>query len=58
MAGTEGFERDLNRLTFERVRAGGFAVVTDTVARVTGAAPRTLEDFLSASGPALRRTSC
>ncbi|WP_435152284.1 hypothetical protein [Micromonospora aurantiaca (nom. illeg.)] len=57
VAGTEGFERDLNRLTFERVRAGGFAVVTDTVARVTGAAPRTLEDFLSASGPALRRTS-
>ncbi|MEV4761880.1 hypothetical protein AB0J89_04520 [Micromonospora chokoriensis] len=57
VAGTEGFERDLNRLTFERVRAGGFAAVTDTVAQVTGRAPRTLRDFLSASGPALRRTS-
>ncbi|WDZ83954.1 NAD(P)H-binding protein [Micromonospora cathayae] len=57
VAGTEGFERDLNRLTFERVRAGSFAVVTDTVARVTGTAPTTLQDFLSANGPALRRTS-
>ncbi|SCG68269.1 NAD(P)H-binding protein [Micromonospora humi] len=57
VAGSEGFERDLSRLTFERVRAGGFAEVTDTVARVTGRAPRTLVDFLSADGAALRRAS-
>ncbi|MEV7331928.1 NAD(P)H-binding protein [Micromonospora sp. NPDC093244] len=56
VAGTEGFERDLNRLTFERVRAGGFAEVTDTVAQVTGTAPKSLQDFLSANAQALRRT--
>lgn len=57
VAGTEGFERELNVLTFERVRAGSFAEVTDTVAHVTGRPPRTLQDFLTESGPALRRTS-
>ncbi|WFE53271.1 hypothetical protein [Micromonospora sp. WMMD1155] len=57
VAGTEGFERDLNVLTFERVRAGGFAEVTDTVAHVAGRPARTLREFLSANGPALRRTS-
>jgi uncharacterized protein YbjT (DUF2867 family) len=55
LAGTEGFERDLTALTFERVRAGSFAVVTDTVERVTGRPARTLRDFLTGSGPALRR---
>ncbi|WP_369255200.1 nucleoside-diphosphate sugar epimerase [Geodermatophilus amargosae] len=54
-AGTEGFERDLTVLTFERVRAGVFAVVTDTVERVTGRPARTLEAFLADAGPALRR---
>jgi len=45
--GTEGFERELTRLTFERVRAGTFSVVTDTVERVTGRPARTLGEFLA-----------
>jgi len=49
LAGTEGFIRDLTALTFERVHAGSFATVTDTVQRVTGRAPGTLEAFLAAS---------
>ncbi|WP_155244132.1 hypothetical protein [Salinispora pacifica] len=36
-----GFERHLTRLTFERVRAGGFAEVTDTVSHVAGGPART-----------------
>ena len=36
VAGTDGFERQLLRLTFERVQAGVFAGVTDTVGRVAG----------------------
>jgi len=50
VAGAEGFERYLTTLTFERVRAGEFAVVTDTVERVTGRPAGTLEDFLAGSG--------
>lgn len=46
VAGSEGFERDLSALTFERVRAGGFADVTDTVEHVTGRPARTLQTFL------------
>jgi uncharacterized protein YbjT (DUF2867 family) len=56
VAGLEGFERDLSVLTFERVRAGRFAEVTDTVEHVTGRPARTLRTFLSDAGPALRRT--
>ena len=52
VAGAEGFERELTTLTFERVRAGSFAVVTDTVERVTDRPPRTLRDFLTDRGPA------
>jgi uncharacterized protein YbjT (DUF2867 family) len=44
--GTEGFDRELLALTFERVQAGSFAVVTDTVERVTGRPARTLQAFL------------
>ncbi|WP_174526878.1 hypothetical protein [Micromonospora maritima] len=55
VAGLEGFERDLSALTLERVCAGGFAEVTDTVERVTGRPARTLRSFLCDSGPALRR---
>ncbi|WP_341720608.1 hypothetical protein QQG74_13430 [Micromonospora sp. FIMYZ51] len=55
VAGTEGFERDLSVLTFERVRAGGFAEVTDTIAHVTGRPARTLSAFLADTEPALRR---
>ncbi|MFF5171171.1 hypothetical protein ACFY3U_00870 [Micromonospora sp. NPDC000089] len=54
VAGTEGFERELTVLTFERVRAGAFAGVTDTVERVTGRPARTLRAFLADTGPALR----
>ncbi|MFF5199048.1 NAD(P)H-binding protein [Micromonospora parva] len=46
VAGSEGFERDLSALTFERVRAGGFAEVTDTVEHVIGRPARTLQTFL------------
>ena len=55
VAGTEGFERDLTTLTFERVRAGTFAVVTDAVERVTGRPARTLDAFLADSRTALTR---
>ncbi|WP_422772720.1 NAD(P)H-binding protein [Plantactinospora sp. WMMC1484] len=55
VAGSEGFARELSTLTFERVRAGSFAEVTDTVERVTGHPARTLRTFLSDAGPALRR---
>jgi uncharacterized protein YbjT (DUF2867 family) len=53
VAGTEGFERDLTVLTFERVRAGVFGVVTGTVAEVTGRPARSLEAFLADAAPAL-----
>jgi len=46
-ADAEGFARDLDVVTFERVRAGRFAVVTDTVAEVTGRPARRLEDFVA-----------
>ena len=52
-AGAAGFERDLFASTFERVHAGSFAVVTDTVERVTGRPARTLQAFLADAGPAL-----
>jgi len=55
VAGTEGFERDLSALTSGRVIAGSFAVVTDTVQRVTGRPARTLEAFLADSEQTLRR---
>ncbi|GAB3855200.1 NAD(P)H-binding protein [Micromonospora andamanensis] len=45
--GITGFERELFALTFERVRAGSFAAVTDSVERVTGRPARTLRAFLS-----------
>ena len=47
--GTVDFERELSVLTFERVRAGCFAVVTDAVQRLTGRPPRTLQAFLDDS---------
>ena len=53
LASTEGFERDLTALTFQRVRAGVFAPVTDTVQQVTGRPARRLEAFLADSAPAL-----
>lgn len=47
LAGTEGFIRDLTALTFERVHAGSFETVTDTVEIVTGRPARSLEAFLA-----------
>ncbi len=55
VAGTEGFERELSVLTFERVRAGVFAGVTDAVEQVTGRPAGTLADFLADAAPAWRR---
>ncbi|MDO9352566.1 MAG: hypothetical protein Q7T55_02660 [Solirubrobacteraceae bacterium] len=43
----DGFDRELTVITFERVRAGSFAGVTDTVERVTGQPARTLGQFLA-----------
>ncbi|GGC06050.1 NAD(P)H-binding protein [Cellulomonas carbonis] len=53
--GLSGFERDLTLWTFERVHAGSFTPVTDTVERVTGRRARTLEAFLADSATELRR---
>ncbi len=53
--GTTGFERELFALTFERVRAGSFAEVTDSVERVTGRPARTLPAFLAEAGPPFGR---
>ena len=47
VAGLEGFERQLEVTTMERIHAGVFAAVTDTVERVTGRPARTLEAFLA-----------
>ena len=52
-ASAAGFERDLFAWTFERVHAGSFAVVTDTVERVAGRPARTLQAFLADTGPTL-----
>lgn len=51
VAGMQGFERDLNVATFERLHAGLFATVTNTVQRVTGRPARTLQTFLADYGP-------
>jgi hypothetical protein len=50
IADSDGFQRELDELTFERVRDGRFAPVTDTVAQVTGRPPRTLQAFLAEHG--------
>ncbi|MET0447901.1 MAG: NAD(P)H-binding protein [Aeromicrobium sp.] len=50
VAGSDGFQRELEVLTFERVRAGSFATVTDTVQRVTGQPARSLQAFLDELG--------
>ncbi|NHC15843.1 Rossmann-fold NAD(P)-binding domain-containing protein [Motilibacter deserti] len=55
VAGSEGFARELDVLTFERVRDGSFAVVTDTVERVTGRPARSLAGFLREHAGMLRR---
>jgi uncharacterized protein YbjT (DUF2867 family) len=51
VTGMEGFDRDLSTKTFERLHAGVYAEVTDTVERVTGRRARTLQTFLADSWP-------
>lgn len=46
VAGAEGFEAWELQVTYERVHAGVFAVVTDTVERVTGNPARSFREFL------------
>ena len=53
VAGLDGFDRRLSALTFERVHAGVYAEVTDTVEQVTGRPARTLETFLADSSSSL-----
>ena len=47
--GMDGFDRQLSAATFERLHAGLYAEVTDTVERVTGRPARTLQTFLADS---------
>jgi hypothetical protein len=42
-------------LTFERVRDGSYATVTDTVERVTGRPARSLQTFLTDYAAVFRR---
>jgi uncharacterized protein YbjT (DUF2867 family) len=51
VTGLEGFDRQLSAATFERLHAGVYAEVTDTVQRVTGRPARTLQTFLADSWP-------
>ncbi|MBM6403257.1 nucleoside-diphosphate sugar epimerase [Phycicoccus sp. CSK15P-2] len=54
LAGLDGFERELTALTYDRVRAGVFAPVTDTVERVLGRPAGTLRTWVADAGPGLR----
>jgi hypothetical protein len=47
----EGFDRELSATTFERLHAGVYAEVTDTVERVSGRPARTLQAFLADCRP-------
>ena len=49
VVGLEGFERQLFVTTLERLHAGVFARVTDTVEQVTGRPARPLQTFLAGS---------
>ncbi|NHC43684.1 NAD(P)H-binding protein [Motilibacter aurantiacus] len=53
VAGSTGWARAVDTVTFDRVRSGAFSGVTDTVERVTGRPARTLEAFLADSGQLL-----
>ncbi len=53
VAGMEGFDRHLSATTFERLHAGVYAGVTDTVERVTGRPARGLDTFLAECRPSL-----
>ncbi|WP_369130787.1 NmrA family NAD(P)-binding protein [Modestobacter roseus] len=50
LTGTEGFDRDLLALTYDRVRRGSFTPVAGTVEQVTGRPARTLAAFLAEVG--------
>lgn len=45
-AGLDPWLAELNEDVYRRIRAGGFAEVTDTVERVTGRAARSVDDFI------------
>ncbi|MCH1865370.1 NAD(P)H-binding protein [Nocardioides sp. CFH 31398] len=47
VSASDEFVRALETATFERVRSGAFAVVTDTVAEVTGRSARRFEDYVA-----------
>ena len=51
VTGMEAFDRQLSTATFERLHAGVYAEVSDTVERVTGRPARTLQAFLADSWP-------
>jgi uncharacterized protein YbjT (DUF2867 family) len=51
VAGMDGFDRQAFVTTFERLHAGVYAEVTDTVEQVTGRHARTLHTFLADSQP-------
>jgi uncharacterized protein YbjT (DUF2867 family) len=51
VTGMDGFEREAFALTFERLHAGVYAEVTDTVEQVTGRPARTLQTYLADSAP-------
>lgn len=51
VAGLEGFDRQLFVSTLERVHAGVYAQVTDTVEQVTGRPARSLQAFLADAWP-------
>ncbi len=53
VTGMEGFDRELSATTFERLHAGVYAEVTDTVERVTGRPARGLDTFLAECRPSL-----
>lgn len=51
VTGMDEFDREAFATTFERLHAGVYAEVTDTVERVTGRPARTLQTFLASSWP-------
>jgi uncharacterized protein YbjT (DUF2867 family) len=56
VTGLEGFERELSASTFERLHAGVYAEVTDTVERLTGRPARSLRTFLADCMPIAARS--
>jgi uncharacterized protein YbjT (DUF2867 family) len=51
VAGMQGFDRQLMEATLERLHAGAYGEVTDTVERVSGHPARALRAFLADAWP-------